>query len=185
MKQAVASRSLDNITVVIIAFKNFRKTLKAEIDKFQDELRRQRSEAHGEGTDICVSSEDQHAAEQIDNKRVPQHERGKESGIVISKTLNLPNYDLSLQDVEIQPTLVGLARLQKLTTGSHTSFNGRGSPNARLNLFPFSQHANVTPNFSGNSSFASNIADGSSVGEDDGNASSSFSLQKKADLSAH
>ena len=42
----------------------------------------------------------------------------KESGILISKKLNLPNYDLILGDVEVQPTLVGLARLQKLTTGS-------------------------------------------------------------------
>jgi len=28
---------MDNITVVVIAFKNFRKTLKAEIDKFTKE----------------------------------------------------------------------------------------------------------------------------------------------------
>lgn len=40
-----------------------------------------------------------------------QSERSKESGIQISKTLNLPNYDLSLSDVEVQPKLVGLARL--------------------------------------------------------------------------
>ena len=69
-----------------------------------------------------------HAAEQIENKRLTPYERGKESGIVISKTLNLPNYDLGLQDVELQPTLVGLARLQKLTTGSRSTSNGRGGP---------------------------------------------------------
>ena len=34
LKSSVAERSLDNITVVIIAFKNFRKALKSEIDKF-------------------------------------------------------------------------------------------------------------------------------------------------------
>ena len=39
------------------------------------------------------------------------NERGKESGIQISKTLNLPNYDVSLADIEVQPKLVGLARL--------------------------------------------------------------------------
>ena len=44
MKSAVAERSLDNITVVIIAFKNFRKALKVEIDKFYDDLQKQRSE---------------------------------------------------------------------------------------------------------------------------------------------
>ena len=38
LKSSVAERSLDNITVVIIAFKNFRKALKREIDKFQDDL---------------------------------------------------------------------------------------------------------------------------------------------------
>ena len=40
LKSAVAERSLDNITVVIIAFKNFRKALKAEIDKFSEDLQR-------------------------------------------------------------------------------------------------------------------------------------------------
>jgi hypothetical protein len=38
-------------------------------------------------------------------------ERGnKESGILISKKLNLPNYDVTLNDVEVMQTLVGLAR---------------------------------------------------------------------------
>ena len=56
--------------------------------------------------------EDQHAAEQIENKRMNNpNDRGKESGIQISKTLNLPNYDVSLADIEVQPKLVGLARL--------------------------------------------------------------------------
>ena len=119
---------MDNITVVIIAFKNFRKTLKTEIDKFAEELRKQRQEMSQEATDIASGFEDQHAAEQIETKRLTPYERGKESGIVISKTLNLPNYDLGLQDVELQPTLVGLARLQKLTTGSRSTSNGRGGP---------------------------------------------------------
>lgn len=44
LKSAVAQKSMDNITVVIIAFKNFRKTLKNEIDKFAEELRKQRQE---------------------------------------------------------------------------------------------------------------------------------------------
>jgi len=56
-----------------------------------------------EVNDIPITGpiEDTHAAETIENKRQPPHERGKESGIVISKLLNLPNYDLTLQDVEI------------------------------------------------------------------------------------
>ena len=32
LKASVSERSLDNITVVVIAFKNYRKALKAEID---------------------------------------------------------------------------------------------------------------------------------------------------------
>lgn len=61
---------------------------------------------------------------------------------MISKTLNLPNYDLTLQDVEVQPRLVGLARLQKLTTGSRNlPSSGRSSPmglhSQRQGLFPF------------------------------------------------
>ena len=32
LKASVAERSLDNITVVVISFKNYRKALKAEID---------------------------------------------------------------------------------------------------------------------------------------------------------
>ena len=48
LKSSVAERSLDNITVVIIAFKNFRKSLKAEIDKFNTELRKQNSETEPE-----------------------------------------------------------------------------------------------------------------------------------------
>lgn len=34
LKASVNEKTLDNITVVIIAFKNFRKKLKAEIDEF-------------------------------------------------------------------------------------------------------------------------------------------------------
>lgn len=42
LKQSVAVKSLDNITVVIISFKNFRKSLKTEIDKFTEDLKKQR-----------------------------------------------------------------------------------------------------------------------------------------------
>jgi hypothetical protein len=38
LKASVSEKTLDNITVVIIAFKNFRKKLKAEIDEFQRAL---------------------------------------------------------------------------------------------------------------------------------------------------
>lgn len=104
LKSSVAEKSLDNITVVIIAFKNFRKSLKNEIDKFNDDLRQQREASLGnDANDVTVSSqiEDQHAAEQIENKRSVPNEARKESGIVIAKTLNLPNYDLTLQDIEV------------------------------------------------------------------------------------
>ena len=37
----MAEKSLDNVTVVIIAFKNFRKSLKQELVKYQEELRKQ------------------------------------------------------------------------------------------------------------------------------------------------
>jgi len=47
---------MDNITVVIIAFKNFRKTLKTEIDKFADELRKQRQEMSNEANDVSLAS---------------------------------------------------------------------------------------------------------------------------------
>ena len=40
LKASVAEKSLDNITVVIIAFKNLRKQLKTEIDKFRVDLKK-------------------------------------------------------------------------------------------------------------------------------------------------
>ena len=42
MKASVAYKTLDNITVVIISFKNYRKALKAEIDKYNEDLTKQR-----------------------------------------------------------------------------------------------------------------------------------------------
>ena len=117
MKASVAEKSLDNITVVIIAFKNLRKSLKSEMDKFRVDLKKQKDGilATDNGTnDRSNIIEEQHAAEQIENKRMLGNaaERGnKESGILISKKLNLPNYDVTLNDVEVMQTLVGLARL--------------------------------------------------------------------------
>ena len=107
LKASVSERSLDNITVVVIAFKNYRKALKQEIDKFESDLKKQnqersqgRQEENQTQNDNLI--EDQHAAEQIENKRMANsNERGKESGIQISKTLNLPNYDVSLADIEV------------------------------------------------------------------------------------
>ena len=49
LKASVAEKSLDNITVVIIAFKNFRKSLKTEIDKFKLDLKKQRENSLNEG----------------------------------------------------------------------------------------------------------------------------------------
>lgn len=40
------------------------------------------------------------------------------SGIQISKSLNLPNYDLTLDDIILMPRLVGIGRLQGRTTGA-------------------------------------------------------------------
>ena len=58
LKSSVAEKSLDNITVVIIAFKNFRKSLKNEIDKFNDDLRQQREASLGnDANDVTVSSQ--------------------------------------------------------------------------------------------------------------------------------
>lgn len=37
LKASVAEKSLDNITVVVIAFKNFRKSLKKELDRIKDD----------------------------------------------------------------------------------------------------------------------------------------------------
>lgn len=44
LKASVAERSLDNITVVVIAFKNYRKALKQEIDKFESDMKKQHQE---------------------------------------------------------------------------------------------------------------------------------------------
>ncbi len=71
------------------------------MDKFQEELQKQKSEVAKDDIQVTNGVEDMHAAEQIDNKRIAPSERGKESGIVISKNLNLPNYDLTLKDVEV------------------------------------------------------------------------------------
>ena len=40
LKASVNERSLDNITVVVIAFKNYRKSLKHEIDQYENELKK-------------------------------------------------------------------------------------------------------------------------------------------------
>ena len=66
LKASVAEKSLDNITVVIIAFKNFRKSLKTEIDKFKLDLKKQRENSLNEGPQERNNTsiiEEQHAAE--------------------------------------------------------------------------------------------------------------------------
>ena len=105
LKSSIAERSLDNVTVVFIAFKNYRKALKVEIDKFEMDLKKQNQERiTGRVSDNVSQSNtiDEDAAEQIENKRMNNsNDRSKESGIQISKTLNLPNYDVTLSDIEI------------------------------------------------------------------------------------
>jgi len=59
----VAEKSLDNITVVVIAFKNFRKALKAELDKYSEDLRKQREVNSNNNSGLAGQIEDQHAAE--------------------------------------------------------------------------------------------------------------------------
>jgi hypothetical protein len=68
-----------------------------------------------ETIESSVIEESVHAADQNETK---QTDATQDSGIQISKKLNLPNYDLSLADIELQPVLVGLGRIQKRTTGS-------------------------------------------------------------------
>lgn len=122
LKASVVEKSLDNITVVIIAFKHFRKKLKSEMDEFQKALNRQNhvADASIETLDSSLI-EDSFAAEQTEKKILESpndRSRSKDSGIQICKRLNLPNYDLTLADIEIQPALVGIGRVQKRTTGA-------------------------------------------------------------------
>ena len=105
LKASVVEKSLDNITVVIIAFKHFRKKLKSEMDEFQKALNRQNhvADASIETLDSSLI-EDSFAAEQTEKKIFESPDdktRSKDSGIQICKRLNLPNYDLTLADIEI------------------------------------------------------------------------------------
>ena len=62
----MAEKSLDNITVVIIAFKNLRKSLKTEIDKYRQDLHKQRDGSlpnDAKSNDRQNIIEEQHAAE--------------------------------------------------------------------------------------------------------------------------
>lgn len=72
LKASVAERTLDNITVVVIAFKNFRKNLKAEVDKFNNDLKKQITQLE-QGLslqDIAQrNAEEVRLAETSDNKR--------------------------------------------------------------------------------------------------------------------
>jgi hypothetical protein len=70
LKASVASRTLDNITGVIVAFKSFRKTLKAEFS--QKELQQ--------------------------SKKLESNESFRSSHL--NQLLFLPNVDLSFEDVE-------------------------------------------------------------------------------------
>jgi hypothetical protein len=117
LKASINEKTLDNITVVVIAFKHFRKKLKAEIDEFNKALNRQNliEEKSVETMESSLLEESIHTADQNDTK---QAGGTQDSGIQISKRLNLPNYDLSLADIELQPPLVGIGRIQKRTTGS-------------------------------------------------------------------
>lgn len=56
LKASVAERSLDNITVVVIAFKNYRKSLKQEIDQFENDLKKQTHGTSIERNDDTSSS---------------------------------------------------------------------------------------------------------------------------------
>jgi len=50
MKASVAEKTADNITVVFIAFKNFKKMLKNEIDILQGQTQTDSSERHSQCT---------------------------------------------------------------------------------------------------------------------------------------
>jgi serine/threonine protein phosphatase PrpC len=98
MKASVLEKTADNITVVVIAFKNFKKCLKNEIDILQGQAHTDSSERQS----ACTIAD----AEAV-NDGSPQKEEvslqgaNAESGIQISKLLNLPNYDLKLEDIDI------------------------------------------------------------------------------------
>jgi hypothetical protein len=75
---------MDNITVVIVCFKNFRKQLKKEIDQIQ--------QPHDAIVDVQDESEIQ-----IDVKNLPL------SATQLTQSLNLPNYDLTIEDINVNP----------------------------------------------------------------------------------
>lgn len=82
-------KTADNITVVVICFKNFKKTLKRELNLLE----------HNPDTE---DGEDVASASNNDDS----------SGIQISSKLNLPNYDVTLEHVEVMSKQISLAQLQ-------------------------------------------------------------------------
>jgi len=111
MKASVAERTMDNITVVIIAFKNFKKMLKNEVDTIRGQPLTDSSERNSKCT---ITDEDASVKDEQGDKDNPKSLSGPsaESGIQISKLLNLKNYDLMLEDIEIQPKIASMAHMQ-------------------------------------------------------------------------
>lgn len=81
LKLSVDQKTADNITVVVVCFKNFKKTLKRELNQLE------------------------HNPDTEDGEEVASANSGNDdsSGIQISSKLNLPNYDLTLEHVEVMP----------------------------------------------------------------------------------
>ena len=118
LKVSVAERTMDNITVAIIGFKNFKKTLKQELDQFNRQLELQLDETLPEVIEQNDGFDKAVPADVLDTKLQVGAITPAMSGIQVSKQLNLPNYDLNLEDVEVMHKIVGIGRIQGRTTGS-------------------------------------------------------------------
>ena len=86
---------MDNITVVIVCFKNFRKQLKKELDFVTKEA--------------AVDVQDE-GESSIDDKSVPL------TATQLTQSLNLPNYDLNFEDISVLPKQLDIQALQNVIT---------------------------------------------------------------------
>lgn len=86
---------MDNITVVIVCFKNFRKQLKKELDFVTKEA--------------AVDVQDE-GESSIDDKGIPL------TATQLTQSLNLPNYDLNFEDISVLPKQLDIQALQNVIT---------------------------------------------------------------------
>ena len=81
---------MDNITVVIVCFKNFRKQLKKELDSIIK--------------DVAVDVQDE-GESSVDDKIAPL------TATQLTQSLNLPNYDLTFEDISVLPKQLDIQAL--------------------------------------------------------------------------